>query len=53
MFINAWDCHSMPGNGNEMDSSLDGHVGRSSAVHYFGWGTANRHLVSDAGLVVV
>jgi hypothetical protein len=51
MFVNAWDCHSMPGNGNEMDSSLDGHVG--SAVHYFGWGTANPHLVSDEGLVVV
>ncbi len=28
-------------------------VVRSSAVHYFGWGTANPHLVSDEGLVVV
>ena len=53
MFVNAWDCHSMPGNGNEMDGSLEGYVGRSSAVHYFGWGTANPHLVSDEGLVVV
>lgn len=29
---NAWDPHSMAGNGNRMDNSLDGYIGRHTAV---------------------
>jgi hypothetical protein len=50
MVVNAWDCHSLPGNGNSLDRSLDGFVGRSSAVHFFGWGIANPFLVQDANV---
>ena len=47
LIVNAWDPHSMPGNGNAADASLDGHVGRSSAVHFFGWPVANLHLLQN------
>lgn len=32
LFQNAWDPHSVAGNGNEQDFSLDGFFGRSSAI---------------------
>jgi hypothetical protein len=32
LFLNAWDPHSIAGNGNGMDNSLDGFFGRSSAI---------------------
>jgi len=28
LFVNAWDPHSVVGNGNYNDNSLDGHIGR-------------------------
>ncbi len=46
LFVNAWDPHSLPGNGNAGDISLDGYVGRSSAVHLYGWGVSNPYLRS-------
>lgn len=30
--VNAWDPHSLPGNGNDSDNSLDGILGRASAI---------------------
>jgi hypothetical protein len=47
LYVNAWDPHSIPGNGNGGDDSLDGHVGRSSAVHFLGWGLTNENLVKN------
>lgn len=44
MFINAWDCWSMPGNGNDGDNSLDGFWGRSSAIALLCWPTSNRQI---------
>lgn len=32
LIVNAWDPHSAPGNGNEGDNSLDGHLGRSTGM---------------------
>lgn len=32
LFVNAWDCWSLAGNGNEMDNSLDGFMGRHTAI---------------------
>lgn len=33
IIVNAWDPHSLVGNGNKDDDSLDGRVGRISLVH--------------------
>jgi len=32
LFLNAWDPHSIAGNGNGIDNSLDGFFGRASAI---------------------
>ena len=42
LFVNAWDPISLPGNGNELDESLDGHVGRVTNIAINGSGMTNR-----------
>lgn len=37
LFVNAWDPHSMPGNGNKGDYTLDGYCGKHSAIAYQGY----------------
>ena len=32
LFVNAWDPHSIPGNGHKKDNSLDGHIGRHTHI---------------------
>jgi hypothetical protein len=44
LYVNAWDPFSMLGNGNNHDNSLDGFVGRSSAVAVLGWPKTNPHM---------
>lgn len=44
LFINAWDPWSLVGNGNEMDSSVDGMYGRQSALALLCWPITNPHL---------
>ncbi len=34
LLLNAWDTHSLLGNGLGADSSLDGYIGRSSLIHF-------------------
>jgi hypothetical protein len=34
LLLNAWDTHSLLGNGLSADSSLDGYIGRSSLIHF-------------------
>ncbi len=46
LFINAWDCHSMLGNGNQADHSLDGYFGRLTGMAAVGWPCTNKCLVS-------
>jgi len=39
MFVNSWDPHSIVGNGNANDTSMDGHIGRCTemaALSFFG-----------------
>tara|TARA_R110001592_G_scaffold18816_12_gene77726 strand:- start:5073 stop:9551 length:4479 start_codon:yes stop_codon:yes gene_type:complete len=48
LFVNAWDMVSVPGNGNGMDNSLDGYIGRISAVGVLGTGLTNPRI-SKAG----
>lgn len=44
LYINAWDPHSMVGNGNEMDQSLDGAWGRSTALALLSWPLSNNKI---------
>ena len=41
VFVNAWDCWSMLGNGNFGDPSADGYWGRSTALSLLGWPLSN------------
>ena len=41
VFVNAWDCWSMLGNGNFGDRSADGYWGRSTALSLLGWPLSN------------
>ena len=50
LFVNAWDPHSMPGNGNCRDASLDGYVGRHSNVAAAGWPLSNVYLPASVGM---
>lgn len=35
-FVNAWDCWSLPGNGNKTDGSLDGRIGSRTNIAFAG-----------------
>eukprot|EP00756_Hemistasia_phaeocysticola_P051409 Hpha_TRINITY_DN26582_c0_g1::TRINITY_DN26582_c0_g1_i1::g.112981::m.112981 len=41
LLVNAWDPHSLCGNGNHADMSLDGFIGRHTAVSMLCWPTVN------------
>jgi hypothetical protein len=41
LFQNAWDPHSIAGNGNTADHSLDGYFGRSSAISVLSFPATN------------
>ena len=45
LLVNAWDPHSVVGNGNSNDSSIDGWIGRYSNIQLFGWGLTNPYLM--------
>lgn len=47
LIVNAWDPHSVIGNGNAKDNSLDGYVGRNCNAHFYGWGLTNPHLLAN------
>ena len=44
LYVNAWDCWSMVGNGNEYDNSLDGYYGRSTALSVLCWPLSNPYI---------
>jgi hypothetical protein len=44
LFVNAWDPHSIIGNGNYNDPSLDGYWGRISNMSVLGWGFTNPEM---------
>lgn len=47
LVVNAWDCHTVLGNGNKGDNSIDGYIGRTSAIQFFGLGLANPHMKNN------
>ena len=44
LFMNAWDPHSIIGNGNSMDNSLDGYFGRVTAMAYLSFPPINPNI---------
>ena len=44
LLINAWDCWSVPGNGNSNDNSLDGFIGRNTQIGILGTSLTNPQL---------
>lgn len=51
IFVNAWDCWSVPGNGNEQDNSLDGYIGRISDIGVNGTSLTNQWLANDVNYI--
>ncbi len=51
MIVNAWDPHSIVGNGNAIDESLDGYIGRNTAVGILCWPLTNMYMLNN--IVVV
>ena len=44
LYQNAWDPHSMVGNGNSGDNSLDGFFGRYTGMHFLCWPPTNPNI---------
>lgn len=53
LLINAWDCWSVPGNGNERDNSLDGYMGRFSQIGVNGTSLTNPYLAIESNYVSI
>lgn len=53
LVVNAWDPHSAIGNGNGMDNSLDGFVGRQSAATALGTPQTNMSVLDRSKLLRV
>ena len=48
MIVNAWDPWSLAGNGNGNDNSLDGFIGRRTAIAALSWPGTNPFLLQNA-----
>ena len=53
LIINAWDPHSAPGNGNDVDHSFDGAMGKGTAILLTQTSWLNKHLRSQNALVPI
>ena len=53
VLINAWDCWSVPGNGNKNDNSLDGYIGRHTQVGVNGTSLTNPYLELDKSYIAI
>lgn len=51
ILINAWDCWSVPGNGNSNDNSLDGYMGRNTEIGYLGTSLTNPYLKKKENII--
>jgi hypothetical protein len=47
LFVNAWDPHSVVGNGNEHDNSIDGFFGRHSDMGYMSYPAINPYVLHN------
>ena len=53
LFVNAWDPHSVVGNGNSCDNSLDGHIGRCTDMAPMSFYPTNPNIrIIDANVVL-
>ena len=53
LILNAWDPWSFAGNGNASDPTLDGHIGRQTAVSVLAWPVTNKYLRVPQNVVEV
>lgn len=53
VFVNAWDCWSIPGNGNNYDNSLDGHIGRNTDSGVNGTSLTNPYLENSRNYIPI
>lgn len=53
LFINNWDPHSLPGNGNNADSSVDGGYGRNAPISIIGCASINEHLLKPENYIQI
>ena len=53
LFINSWDCWSIPGNGNNMDNSLDGYIGRNTQIAINGNSITNTWLLEKKNYIKI
>ena len=52
LLVNAWDCWSIPGNGNEYDNSLDGYIGRCTQIGINGTSITNKYLTYEDNYII-
>ena len=48
LFVNAWDPWSLVGNGNEEDNSVDGYLGRLTALGILSFPATNPFIKLEA-----
>lgn len=53
LFINNWDPHSLPGNGNNADYSVDGGYGRNAPISIIGCASINEHLLKPENYIQI
>ena len=53
LFVNAWDCWSVPGNGNSYDNSLDGYIGRNTQIGILGTSLTNPFLDNKSNYIKI
>ena len=51
LIVNAWDCWSVPGNGNNLDNSLDGYIGRNTQIGISGTSLTNPNLLKKKNYI--
>jgi hypothetical protein len=52
LYVNAWNPHSMIGNGNCEDGSVDGVIGRMTNAVALGWPRSNREFAQGTDSIV-
>jgi hypothetical protein len=53
LVVNSWDPHSVPGNGNDSDRSVDGALGAHTTIGQTQNGYLNPHLFNDHNYTLI
>lgn len=51
LYVNAWDPHTIAGNGNSNDNSLDGYLGRVSAIGPLTFPSTNCEMLKNINMI--